>query len=168
MDAVSWAKTSLFGDQLQRLVVGRVGKWYQRILAAKVFSSNNLFYPSCPSILSEATLPMEIRSERYSLKVISDGSSTTLTANSTLEWFRGCLSQSFFWGSSHSLQSLSTLSRASQRHKANLLWEVRPLILLRPIIQTHIFLNRRNSSLDRTVWLIEPWSIAWPWAAVTA
>jgi len=95
MDAVSRAKTSLFGDQLQRLVVGRGINDTQRIKAAKVLSSINLSITGTrpvQSIMSEATLPMESRSEGYSLKVPSDGSSATLTADSTLGLFRGYLS----------------------------------------------------------------------------
>ncbi|KAG6899791.1 hypothetical protein C0993_006915 [Termitomyces sp. T159_Od127] len=93
LDAVSRTKGYLQTDKLQRLVVGRGEKDSSAIGQALELSSLTISLSSSAeqphSIATEATLPIGMRSEGYSLDIPSDGSPATLTANSTLGLFRG-------------------------------------------------------------------------------
>ncbi|KAG6896990.1 hypothetical protein C0992_004770 [Termitomyces sp. T32_za158] len=100
LDAVSRTKGYLQTDKLQRLVVGRGEKDSAAVGQALELSSLSISLTSNTEprpIATEATLPLETRSEGYSLDVPSDGSPATLTANSTLGLFRGLTTFSQLW-----------------------------------------------------------------------
>lgn len=100
LDAVSRTRDYLQTDKLQRLVVGRGEKDSSAVGQALELPSLTISLLSKTeplSIAMEATLPIEARSEGYSLDIPSDGSPATLTANSTLGLFRGLTTFSQLW-----------------------------------------------------------------------
>ncbi|KAF7799440.1 hypothetical protein EIP86_010675 [Pleurotus ostreatoroseus] len=91
-------------DKLGRLVVGRGSVDAAAVSKAKTLSKLTLSLSkgaTAHSITSEAQKAPEDRDEAYTLVVPNDGSSATLTANSTLGLFRGLttFSQLFFYNS---------------------------------------------------------------------
>ncbi|KAF8526999.1 beta-hexosaminidase [Hysterangium stoloniferum] len=98
--AVTRTKAFLRKDKLQRLVVGRGASDTQKVQAAKSLPSLTISITgkrAVQSISKEAMLPLEDRSEAYSLTVPSDGSSAVLTAESTLGLFRGLTTFTQLW-----------------------------------------------------------------------
>ena len=100
LDAVNRTKVYLETDGFQRLVVGRgqndstaIGKALE--LTRLTISLSSMTAPR--SIAVEATLPLEKRSENYSLTVPNDGSPATLKADSTLGLFRGLTTFTQLW-----------------------------------------------------------------------
>ncbi|KII91062.1 glycoside hydrolase family 20 protein [Plicaturopsis crispa FD-325 SS-3] len=99
-DAVSQAKTYLWTDGLQRLVVGRGASDNATIQNARSISSLRLSLTdgtSVKSIAEEAVVEINNRSESYSLNIPDDGSSASITANSTLGLFRGLTTFTQLW-----------------------------------------------------------------------
>lgn len=99
-DAVSQAKTYLWTDGLQRLVVGRGASDNATIQNARTISSLRLSLTdgtSVKSIAEEAVVEINNRSESYSLNIPDDGSSASITANSTLGLFRGLTTFTQLW-----------------------------------------------------------------------
>lgn len=91
-------------DKLGRLVVGRGSVDAAVVSKAKTLSKLTLSLSkgaTAHSVTSEAQKAPEERDEAYTLTVPSDGSSATLTANSTLGLFRGLttFSQLVFYNS---------------------------------------------------------------------
>lgn len=85
---------------LQRLVVGRGSVDNASIQGAKSLSSLQISLvqgAAVNSISTESVKEITNRSETYKLSVPADGSSATLTANSTLGLFRGLTTFSQLW-----------------------------------------------------------------------
>ncbi|GJJ15499.1 hypothetical protein Clacol_009777 [Clathrus columnatus] len=98
--AVQRATTYIQQDKLQRLVVGRGATDAQSIAKAPGLSKLTLSLTGkrpTQSISTEAISLLEDRSESYSLTVPADGSSATLTADSTLGLFRGLTTFGQLW-----------------------------------------------------------------------
>ncbi|KAI0785103.1 N-acetylhexosaminidase [Abortiporus biennis] len=99
-EAISRTSAYLKNDKLQRLVVGRGSSDSSAVQQAKQISSLVLSLEhgsTVRSIMDEAILPLGTRSEEYSLHLPSDGSTATITANSTLGLFRGLTSFEQLW-----------------------------------------------------------------------
>ncbi|OJA11058.1 hypothetical protein AZE42_07174 [Rhizopogon vesiculosus] len=91
-EAVGQAQCYLETDQLGRLVVGRGATDTTALASAKTLSCLKLSLTSgatAEPIASEAVKPLGTRSEEYALTIPADGSTATLTANSTLGLYRG-------------------------------------------------------------------------------
>ncbi|KAG8730538.1 N-acetyl-glucosamine-6-phosphate deacetylase [Ceratobasidium sp. 414] len=93
-DAVSRTQAQLKDDKFERLVVGRGSSDAARIRSARELSNLVLAYGSGyatngTTLQTEATAPLGMRDEAYTLSVPADGSAATITANSTLGLFRG-------------------------------------------------------------------------------
>lgn len=100
LDAVSQAKTYIQTDKLQRLVVGRGANDSVALGRAPALPglTISLLSSAAPrSIAVEAVAPLGTRSEGYSLTIPSDGTSATLTANSTLGLYRGLTTFGQLW-----------------------------------------------------------------------
>lgn len=100
--AVSDAKNFIKNDKLERLVVGRGSVDVAAYSKAKKLSKLTLSLEKgakANTITSEAQKAPEDRDEAYTLVVPSDGSSATITANSTLGLYRGLttFTQLFFY-----------------------------------------------------------------------
>ncbi|PSS34074.1 hypothetical protein PHLCEN_2v1868 [Hermanssonia centrifuga] len=98
--AVSRSKSFLRTDRLERLVVGRGSGDASAVQHAKQISSLILSLTpgsKVQSIADEAILQIGSRREEYSLHIPSDGSSATLTANSTLGLLRGLTTFEQLW-----------------------------------------------------------------------
>ncbi|KAI0373766.1 N-acetylhexosaminidase [Pilatotrama ljubarskyi] len=99
-DAVSRTKAFLKNDKLGRLVVGRGASDSGALQHAPALRSLQLSLAhNVPvrSITDEARLPIGTRSEEYSLHIPADGSTATITANSTLGLFRGLTTFEQLW-----------------------------------------------------------------------
>ncbi|KAG9103168.1 N-acetyl-glucosamine-6-phosphate deacetylase [Ceratobasidium sp. 370] len=93
-DAVSRAQAQLKDDKLERLVVGRGSSDAVRIKGAPELSNLVLAYgngytTNGTTLQAEATATLGTRDEAYTMSVPEDGSTATITANSTLGLFRG-------------------------------------------------------------------------------
>ncbi|OJA15840.1 hypothetical protein AZE42_12468, partial [Rhizopogon vesiculosus] len=91
-EAVGQARYYLETDKLGRLVVGRGATDTTALASAKTLSYLKLSLTSgatAEPIASEAVKPLGARSEEYALTIPADGSTATLTANSTLGLYRG-------------------------------------------------------------------------------
>ncbi|OAX33954.1 hypothetical protein K503DRAFT_480623 [Rhizopogon vinicolor AM-OR11-026] len=91
-EAVGQAQYYLETDKLGRLVVGRGATDTTALASAKTLSCLKLSLTSgatAEPIASEAVKPLGTRSEEYALTIPADGSTATLTANSTLGLYRG-------------------------------------------------------------------------------
>lgn len=98
--ALERTETYIRQDKLQRLVVGRGANDAQSIAKAAQLSRLTLSLTGkrpTQSIAAEAVLPLEDRSESYSLVVPSDGSDATLIADSTVGLFRGLTTFGQLW-----------------------------------------------------------------------
>ena len=98
--AVSRTLGHLHNDKLQRLVVGRASADEATVKGAKQLRSLVLALPAgvkANSISEEAIRPIGSRSEEYTLHIPSDGSSATLSANSTLGLLRGLTTFEQLW-----------------------------------------------------------------------
>ena len=84
-------------DKHQRLVVGRGSADVDAIKSAKQLPSLVVTSTDSKSIATEAIAPLGTRDESYDLKIPSDGSPATLSANSTLGLFRGLTTFSLLW-----------------------------------------------------------------------
>ena len=90
--AVSRTKSFLKNDKLGRLVVGRGSSDSGALKQAKTLTTLQLLLSNgatVRSITDEARRAIGTRSEEYVLDIPADGSTATLTANSTLGLFRG-------------------------------------------------------------------------------
>ncbi|KAG9103012.1 N-acetyl-glucosamine-6-phosphate deacetylase [Ceratobasidium sp. 370] len=101
-DAVSRAQTQLKDDKLERLVVGRGSSDAARIKSARELSKLVLTYgkgyaAKGKTLQTEATATLGTRDEAYTLSVPADGSTATITANSTLGLFRGLTTFTQLW-----------------------------------------------------------------------
>ncbi|ETW82220.1 glycoside hydrolase family 20 protein [Heterobasidion irregulare TC 32-1] len=105
-DAVHRSQSFLQSDKLERLVVGRGASDAQAIAGAHTLPSLTITLSTQngktvvpASITDEARAPLGSRDEAYTLGVPSDGTSATLTANSTLGLFRGLTTfeQMWYW-----------------------------------------------------------------------
>lgn len=99
-DAVAQAKYYLCNDKLGRLVVGRGANDSAALTDAPSLSSLQLTLASgapVDSIASESVKPLGTRSEEYVLTIPADGSTATLTANSTLGLYRGLTTFGQLW-----------------------------------------------------------------------
>lgn len=105
-DAVHRSQSFLQSDKLERLVVGRGASDAQAIAGAHTLPSLTVTLSTQngktvvpASITDEARAPLGSRDEAYTLGVPSDGTSATLTANSTLGLFRGLTTfeQMWYW-----------------------------------------------------------------------
>ncbi|KAI8986124.1 N-acetylhexosaminidase [Trametes punicea] len=100
LSAVSRTKQYLFGDKLERLVVGRGAVDEPKFAKAKSLQRLTLSLEhgkSFASITSESQKAPEDRDEAYRLVVPADGSGATITANSTLGLFRGLATFTQLW-----------------------------------------------------------------------
>ena len=91
-DAVSRTKSFLKNDKLGRLVVGRGSSDSGALKTAKSLKTLQLSLSkgaTVRSITEESRLAPGTRSEEYILDIPADGSTATLTANSTLGLLRG-------------------------------------------------------------------------------
>lgn len=98
--AISRTLGHLSNDKLQRLVVGRAAADKAAVQHAKQLSALTLSLSSgvkANSISEEAIKPLGSRSEEYILHVPSDGSTATLSANSTLGLLRGLTTFEQLW-----------------------------------------------------------------------
>ncbi|KAI9069366.1 glycoside hydrolase family 20 protein [Trametes sanguinea] len=98
--AAGRTKQYLFGDKLERLVVGRGAVDAPTFARAKYLSRLTLSLErgaSFASVTSEAQKAPEDRDEAYRLVLPADGSAATITANSTLGLFRGLTTFSQLW-----------------------------------------------------------------------
>ncbi|KAI0354793.1 N-acetylhexosaminidase [Trametes cingulata] len=98
--AVSRTKAFLKNDKLGRLVVGRGASDSSALQRAPTLRSLQLsLEPHAPvrSITEEARLPIGTRSEGYSLHIPADGSTASITANSTLGLLRGLTTFEQLW-----------------------------------------------------------------------
>ncbi|KAJ3558278.1 hypothetical protein NM688_g1015 [Phlebia brevispora] len=103
--AISAVYTQLHNDTLQRLVVGRAAADSVAIARAselRFLTISLTGHAVVRSIEQEAVEPYGSRSESYSLNIPHDGTTATLTANSTLGLFRGLTTFSQMWYSSSS------------------------------------------------------------------
>ncbi|KAI0823997.1 N-acetylhexosaminidase [Trametes gibbosa] len=99
-DAVSRTKSLLKSDKLGRLVVGRGASDHNTLQRSGSLRTLRVsLTPGSPvrSITEEARLAIGTRSEGYTLQIPSDGSSATLTANSTLGLLRGLTTFGQLW-----------------------------------------------------------------------
>lgn len=99
-EAVSRTSAFLQNDKLGRLVVGRGESDQATVQNAKQLRSLSLSLGGTSramSVAEEAVLPLGTRSEEYTLRVPSDGSTATLLANSTLGLFRGLTTFEQLW-----------------------------------------------------------------------
>ncbi|KAI0072037.1 N-acetylhexosaminidase [Panus rudis PR-1116 ss-1] len=99
-DAVSRTLNHIKTDKLERLVVGRGAADASSLRGAKQLHSLELSLASgvqVRSISQEAILPIGTRSEGYTLHIPSDGSTATLSANSTLGLLRGLTTFEQLW-----------------------------------------------------------------------
>jgi hexosaminidase len=100
LEAVDRTTSYLWNDKLGRLIVGRGSNDTSALVHAPSLSALTLSLlkgMSASPIAQEAVLPLEDRSESYSLKVPADGSCATLTANSTLGLLRGLTTFTQLW-----------------------------------------------------------------------
>lgn len=99
--AVSRTQSNIRNDKLQRLVVGRGSADRSIVASAKQLKSLVLTLApgagKAQSISSESILPLGSRSEEYTLNIPSDGTTATLSANSTLGLFRGLTTFEQLW-----------------------------------------------------------------------
>ncbi|KAI0326228.1 N-acetylhexosaminidase [Cubamyces sp. BRFM 1775] len=98
--AAGRTKQYLFGDRLERLVVGRGAVDAPKLPKAKALQRLTLSLEkgaSFSSITSEAQKLPEDRDEAYHLVIPADGSGATITANSTLGLYRGLTTFSQLW-----------------------------------------------------------------------
>ena len=98
--AVSRTLGHIHNDKLQRLVVGRAATDKPTVQHAKQLHSLVLSLSKgakVNSISEEAIRPLGSRSEEYVLHVPADGSSATLSANSTLGLLRGLTTFEQLW-----------------------------------------------------------------------
>lgn len=98
--AVSRTKAFLKNDKLGRLVVGRGTLDNNAVQRAGSLRTLELsLAPGSPvrSITDEARLAIGTRSEEYTLHIPADGSTATLTANSTLGLLRGLTTFEQLW-----------------------------------------------------------------------
>lgn len=100
--AISRTQSLLRMDKLQRLVVGRGSSDTLAVQSSKelTFLELSLATGSTESVLSiteEAQKPLSDRSEEYELSIPSDGSTATLSANTTLGLLRGLTTFSQLW-----------------------------------------------------------------------
>ncbi|CAE6464182.1 unnamed protein product [Rhizoctonia solani] len=99
-DAVDRAKSQLKGDKLERLVVGRGSSDAARIKSARELKTVQLQYSGKSKgkkLQDEATATLGSRDEAYTLSVPADGSTATISANSTLGLFRGLTTFTQMW-----------------------------------------------------------------------
>ncbi|KAK7054307.1 Glucosamine-6-phosphate isomerase (Glucosamine-6-phosphate deaminase) (GNPDA) (GlcN6P deaminase) [Paramarasmius palmivorus] len=100
IDAVTSTKEALSNDKLERLVVGR-GASDAGLVAGGVELAELVVSledgATVRSISEEAVDTLESRQEGYTLVVPEDGSSATLTANSTLGLYRGLTTFQQLW-----------------------------------------------------------------------
>ncbi|CAE6448085.1 unnamed protein product [Rhizoctonia solani] len=99
-DAVDRAKSQLKGDKLERLVVGRGSNDASRIESARELKKIQLEYGGSSKgkkLQDEATTALGTRDEAYTLSVPADGSTATISANSTLGLFRGLTTFTQMW-----------------------------------------------------------------------
>ncbi|KAJ1303293.1 hypothetical protein OPQ81_011490 [Rhizoctonia solani] len=99
-DAVDRAKSQLKGDKLERLVVGRGSSDAARIKSARELKTVQLKYEGSSKgkkLQDEATAALGARDEAYTLTVPADGSTATISANSTLGLFRGLTTFTQMW-----------------------------------------------------------------------
>lgn len=99
---VAIARTNSFikNDKLERLVVGRSSADASKAQHARQLGSLVLSLSrgaATRSIATEAIAPLGSRSEEYTLRIPADGSSATLSANSTLGLFRGLTTFEQLW-----------------------------------------------------------------------
>ena len=90
----------IWNDKLGRLIVGRGSNDTSALTHAPSLSRLTLTLSdgkSARPIAQEAVLPIGNRSESYSLTVPANGSSATLTANSTLGLLRGLTTFTQLW-----------------------------------------------------------------------
>lgn len=100
LEAVDRTTSYLWNDRLGRLIVGRGSNDTSALAHAPSLSALTLSLSkgmSASPIAQEAVLPLENRSESYSLTVPADGSGATLTANSTLGLLRGLTTFTQLW-----------------------------------------------------------------------
>lgn len=98
--AISRTSSFIKNDKLERLVVGRSSADASKAQHAKQLGSLVLSLSrgaTARSIATEAIAPLGSRSEEYTLHVPADGSSATLSANSTLGLFRGLTTFEQLW-----------------------------------------------------------------------
>lgn len=99
--AVLRTKAYLKTDKLERLVVGRGASDSHLISGAKSLSSLTITHTASNgtirSISDEAKDAIESRDEAYTLTVPGDGSTATLSANSTLGLYRGLTTFGQIW-----------------------------------------------------------------------
>ncbi|KAG6818386.1 hypothetical protein H0H93_005346, partial [Arthromyces matolae] len=112
VDAISRTSTYLKTDKLEALVVDRGASSAQAIRGAKTLSSLTLSLTShgvASSISAEAIADLGTRDEAYTLTIPADGSSASLSANSTLGLFRGLTTFGQLWyywdGTTYTLQA---------------------------------------------------------------
>lgn len=99
-DAIGRSKAFLGSDKLGRLIVGRGSSDASSLGSAKQLSSLGLKYTgsgNIASISSEAIAEIGTRDEQYDLVVPSDGTSATLSANSSLGFLRGLTTFEQLW-----------------------------------------------------------------------
>ncbi|KAI0027932.1 N-acetylhexosaminidase [Vararia minispora EC-137] len=98
-DAVSRTKFHLKNDKLGRLVVGRGSSDEQAVASAPTLAllTLSLTGPGSESIATEAQKLLGERDEAYALSIPSDGSTATITANSTLGLYRGLTTFEQLW-----------------------------------------------------------------------
>lgn len=95
--AVARTLSYIQNDNLERLVVGRGSVDVAVIESAKQLPSLIVSSKDSKTIATEARAPLGNRDEAYTLDIPSDGSSATLSANSTLGLFRGLTTFSQLW-----------------------------------------------------------------------
>lgn len=98
--AISRTINYINNDKLERLVVGRASTDNAKVQNAKTLMTLVLEMPEgakVNSIAEEAVVPLGSRSEEYTLHIPADGSSATLSANSTLGLLRGLTTFEQFW-----------------------------------------------------------------------
>ncbi|KAH7885159.1 glycoside hydrolase family 20 protein [Phlebopus sp. FC_14] len=99
-EAVGQAEYYLETDKLGRLVVGRGANDTAALQGASSLTSLKLTLTEgakVESISTEAVKPIGTRSEEYTLTIPADGSTATLTANSTLGLYRGLTTFGQLW-----------------------------------------------------------------------
>ncbi|TCD65815.1 N-acetyl-glucosamine-6-phosphate deacetylase [Steccherinum ochraceum] len=100
--AIQRTTAHLQNDKMERLVVGGGAADKSAISSKQVKTINELSMSLVKgavvrSIAEEAVLPLEQRNEAYELQVPADGSSATLTANTTLGLLRGLTTFEQLW-----------------------------------------------------------------------
>ena len=99
-DAITRTESFLKNDKLGRLIVGRGTSDIPTFKSAKTLLTLALRLnegSSVQSIASQAVAALSERDEGYTLSIPSDGSTATLTANSTLGLFRGLTTFGQLW-----------------------------------------------------------------------